>query len=53
MCALLSRARPPSHPANASCVTTLVAAGDGDALSHLLARRGVLFVVLLHIATLF
>ena len=53
MCALLSRARPPSHPANASCVTTLVAAGDGDALSHLLARRGVLFVVLFHVAALF
>ena len=32
---------------------TLVAAGHGDALSHLLARRGVLFVVLLHVATLF
>ena len=31
----------------------LVAAGHGDALSHLLARRGVLFVVLLHVATLF
>ena len=35
------------------CVCTLVAAGHGDALSHLLARRGVLFVVLLHVATLF
>ena len=32
---------------------TLVAAGHGDALSHLLARRGVLFVVLLHISGLF
>ena len=32
---------------------TLVAAGHGDALSHLLARRGVLLVVLLHVATLF
>ena len=32
---------------------TLVAAGHGDALSHLLARRRVLFVVLLHVATLF
>ena len=31
----------------------LVAAGHGDALSHLLARRGVLFVVLLHVAALF
>ena len=31
----------------------LVAAGHGDALSHLLARRGVLFVVLLHISGLF
>ena len=31
---------------------TLVAAGHGDALSHLLARRGVLFVVLLHLPTL-
>ena len=32
---------------------TLVAAGHGDALSHLLARRGILFVVLFHVATLF
>ena len=53
MCDLLSRASRRAHPANASCVTTLVAAGHGDALSHLLARRGVLFVVLLHVAALF
>ena len=32
---------------------TLVAAGYGDALSHLLAGRGVLLVVLLHVTTLF
>ena len=31
----------------------LVAAGHGDALSHLLARGWVLLVVLLHVATLF
>ena len=31
----------------------LVAAGHGDALSHLLARRRVLLVVFLHVATLF
>ena len=31
----------------------LVAAGHGDALSHLLARRRVLLVIFLHVAALF
>ena len=66
MCVLLSRARPlirgadaslrdrtPTPPRAPALMCTLVAAGHGDALSHLLARRGVLFVVFFHVATLF